>query len=875
MTGWIDEKVRYQGDGPGLAEIRGDDVFAELASHQIVVGPFQGIFDSSFPTEPTEMPARTSFQRRDTPNSLDPINTESTQRVSRHRMRGLPAIDTRYSSTQRFSDSTDGSGNTISSINREATNTDDLNRVPILGIRPPSIASSALHRQSDGGKCEILVSTDFSRKISDSPGTSAQSPSVETTISSSPQHLSLELNRPLLSTPISNTTHMSPARNTSSNRFSIMSCVHRLSNRTSVFSSDSETVACVPTETDMSWESHNLHETPIMTSSSTDIEMKDELLADNASGEDLICPEKSINLYSPWNIASPSTLAPTADYPDSNVVSPVSPGIPNSAFSSQSSSPISPIAESMSSPSNAVFPVTVLGESPDLEMAKHHEYAAGSWKIPTPVSLELKPREPEPKFSSLDHPGSSLSIQRPVSARMLFSASGAQWTKDGMPSGHFHPSHLRFQSEGWNTPSISAQTQRSRMESSNSVSFTHSSGIDQTLQSGASQSMIDSIMTQVNASNPWSLVPLSSVSSSAPPALDMHMDSSFMNGSTGALGAEMPVPLFTPVDINAGSGSLQDRPSSIGGNAQSSPSSSPYFSEGWHDIASWSRRQIDLPPLSCSGSDISSPNNRSQVAGSRPRRSRLRPRSLILSRMVPQSQSREGQESSGEAAASGSDVTSAQQYRPDSPNTVHSPSAIKTMPHCFDHRSLLVTHSPSKQTQVEELEAVIGAVHIDWMRRLESVSELWLRCHVLSRRDLFEKGILTLRDYFRGRIAQTFEDVFALVHMAFAIVILSHCQQDLYCLNDFDVDAFCDDAVQWQYAISDNEDRMSFLKAMDCGLWMRELHSNSILSSGRHINFDSITLRDSFTCGDQTELLEVLSHNGIIKACKGFLDGKS
>lgn len=881
--------------------------FPELASHQSVhemcdsSAPTHEMYDPSFPTE---MPMWASARRRDSPDILDPINSESGRRSLWHRRRGTPAMDPRCSSAKKSSNGlpdTNESGNTNSFIAREASKTDGICRGPILGINPTPFANSTLHRQSDGNKYEIRVSTDMSREISDSSSTSPQSPCVETRISSSAKHKSVDLNRPLPilpqrnslnspppfpSIPKSNNAHLSPIKNTSSNRSSVVNCVRKLSNRASVSYSDYETVECVPIVTlpdvfgtphDTSWKTQTQREPSIMRSSSTDIEMGDESLPANASSEDPTRSEDLRNHCPIWNSVSSSILTPTADYPDSNIVSPSS---PNSGFSSPLStmfSPISPIAECVSQPSRLVFPVAVSGEGLDLGTAKHQENAAGGWVLSSPPPLELKPKEPEHSCSALNAFEPRLPIQRPVSDITIASASGAQWTKDNMPSGHFHPSHRRFRSEGWHAPSVSTQSRQVRTQSSSFASLMHPRGIDELLESEASSSILNPTMTKVDASSPWSPVFLPSVSSSALPALDIHMDSSIMDGSTSSLQAELAVSPFGPVDINAGDHDLSKLTSSIGEKDQLFPFSSPYSSARWPGIVSLDDRQMHVPPLFSSRRDIFSPDDKSDGAGSHPRRLRASPRSLTLSRALSQSPTQEGQAS---GVSSEIDVTSARQCRPDLPSALHSPSAMKTMPHCFDRVPLLVTHSSSKQTQVEELEALVGIVNDHWMQKLRSVPELRLRCSALSVRVVFEKGIWTLREIFRGSYVQTFEDAFALIHLAFASAFLLHCQQDSYSLDAFNDDAFYDDALQWQQALSDKEDKILFLKAMDCWLWIPEpeLQPNPLLNSSHHKSFGSITSihwRESFSCSNQADPMEVLSTSEIFKPCIGFLDGES
>lgn len=127
-----------------------------------------------------------------------------------------------------------------------------------------------------------------------------------------------------------------------------------------------------------------------------------------------------------------------------------------------------------------------------------------------------------------------------------------------------------------------------------------------------------------------------------------------MEGSKESLRAEMPVPTFAPVEMYAGDHGLYELPSPVSGSDQPSPLISPRSPEGRPGAASWSRRQMDVPRLPRSGSDISSPDEESEGNTRSPRRSKPTPRSLTPSRVSPQSQSRERYGSGGEVAGSAS-----------------------------------------------------------------------------------------------------------------------------------------------------------------------------------------------------------------------------
>lgn len=184
-----------------------------------------------------------------------------------------------------------GSGNEISEMPQSPA------PAPLceLGTRHTSIAASTVHTQSDRNKNAIIVKTDILGKSSNSSGTLKESPCVETVISSSPILKSLNLDRPLRtspqrtleylnralpSIPNSDSTQVSPTKTSSSSRFSTTNFNHDQSSRTSTTFSDSGTA---PPETsldmiwkdyDMSWEvPHRRQEPSLLSLSSTDVEI--------------------------------------------------------------------------------------------------------------------------------------------------------------------------------------------------------------------------------------------------------------------------------------------------------------------------------------------------------------------------------------------------------------------------------------------------------------------------------------------------------------------------------------------------------------------------------------------------------------------------
>lgn len=184
-----------------------------------------------------------------------------------------------------------GSGNKISEMPQSPSPTPLFE----LGTRHTSLATSSLRRQSDRNRNVILVNTDiWRRESSDSSGPLKETPCVETKISSSPRHKSLEfdrsqpsppqltpeyLNRALPSTPNSDSTMVSPTKTSSFSPVSATNRVQSLSSMTSIDSHDSglgspETALdSIWKDYDMSWESHRRPAPSLFSSRSTNIKI--------------------------------------------------------------------------------------------------------------------------------------------------------------------------------------------------------------------------------------------------------------------------------------------------------------------------------------------------------------------------------------------------------------------------------------------------------------------------------------------------------------------------------------------------------------------------------------------------------------------------
>ena len=194
--------------------------------------------------------------------------------------------------------------------------------------------------------------------------------------------------------------------------------------------------------------------------------------------------------------------------------------------------------------------------------------------------------------------------------------------------------------------------------------------------------------------------------------------------------------------------------------------------------------------------------------------------------------------------------------------------SVKSLPHCFNENSILVSRSAPKPRQVEELQRLVRIIHTEWMQRMQRLPELCLLCNTISTSGLFKRAVRALRDFICGRRTQDFEGIFAMMHLAFAAFYL-RWQPDYV---SFDV--LLDDARQWQHVLPHDEDRIRFLSAMSC--WqLPELEPTPLLNSKFHTCFASMTPQRSLQCGDPKTLSDMLRNSEVYKLCILLLEGRS
>ena len=126
--------------------------------------------------------------------------------------------------------------------------------------------------------------------------------------------------------------------------------------------------------------------------------------------------------------------------------------------------------------------------------------------------------------------------------------------------------------------------------------------------------------------------------------------------------------------------------------------------------------------------------------------------------------------------------------------------------------------------QVQELLDLISIINKEWVEDLCRDYEVHRRCSSLSARSLLAKGINTLKTWFCGRkLGMTFEEVFSSMHIALAAAYYLHREEKSYWW-----DAFFQDALLFQHALIDEEEKKLFVMAIDRGRWLPDQRSTYI-----------------------------------------------
>ncbi len=581
--------------------------------------------------------------------------------------------------------------------------------------------------------------------------------------------------------------------------------------------------------------------------------------ANNASSDTSHWPDEPSDPHQFWSSGCsmsgtdfPDVTAPTADCTVSNVISPSS---PNTGFASPPSnvlSPVSPMTKYVYPPLTYVTPTTVTGDDSGLEIVDRHEDAAGGWSPfgSLPVQSTLKEQDSVP--------------QRSLSRR--------------------------FQFENLDTPSISSGAYHSSPRISDSKSSIHPDHFDESSEPEVSSPMTQSVVTQIDTSrrrNSFSW--LYGFNPGSPP-LNAHIESSFQSQSDVVSPSEptqptttfhalssytsaVPEPMIQKMEVR------DDQTWETGLESSRESLSSTYSS---FDLTDQRGRKFDSATSAevREGSLGKHEKDEMMTKEQEEKVHELKRSRTGHSSLYPGLQLRNPFESLIATITSELNSNGPQMHLSDSrlgpadENQSHEFATaealpIKLLPQCFDHNSLLVNNSAPKQIMVAELKELVCIVNEEWTQRIELASELGRRCKALLSSSLFERAVRTLKDFTYGTSAMSFEDIFALMHLAFAAAFFLHWQHDFYSW-----DVFYDDALQWRHVLYSNEDKVLFLNAMS-RWWLPPLALTPLPYSGLHTSYGSVMLHEFCYCDSQETLLNILRNSEVYKVCIGFLDGKS
>ena len=162
------------------------------------------------------------------------------------------------------------------------------------------------------------------------------------------------------------------------------------------------------------------------------------------------------------------------------------------------------------------------------------------------------------------------------------------------------------------------------------------------------------------------------------------------------------------------------------------------------------------------------------------------------------------------------------------------------------------------QVSVRDIYKIVERISNEWLARLGSTPHLVSRCSKLSFQDLFDRGFKAMQQCFDGFLTDSFEDMFSLVHVAYACAYCLHKDECLY-----DWDGFFVQILQWQYLLSNQDDVQCFLMAMDQLTCEHNYHLTHSLSGGRI--FDQQFYEKTFN---------MLRNGPVMRDCSMFLDGK-
>ena len=205
---------------------------------------------------------------------------------------------------------------------------------------------------------------------------------------------------------------------------------------------------------------------------------------------------------------------------------------------------------------------------------------------------------------------------------------------------------------------------------------------------------------------------------------------------------------------------------------------------------------------------------------------------------------------------------------------------------------------PKSHAQISALCDVIRAMSKEWIQRLALSTNIPQLSPDQDASALFELGIRVLRNYFRGATPSSFEDIFALMHVAVASSYIARKDDHAY---SWDTSLY--EAFQWQHLLSDVIEKGAFVKVMSrlCdphgsttsssfqGLFIDDVllpaEQATLVRLVRHLSSTGVDVNiqeegdksriHSTTDIEQIGLPGTLQSNMIIKGCTEFLDSQS
>ena len=536
---------------------------------------------------------------------------------------------------------------------------------------------------------------------------------------------------------------------------------------------------------------------------------------------------------------SPEDPAPTTNYPLTNVAFPSSPKAALASLRSDMESPISPIVEDVHPPLAIAFSAAPSHHGSVPGSSEQQEENAGGRTSISSSPLQSMPKEPNNTLFPFDTLDWDIQSLLSFYNSMESSAAVASQTENSVLQ--FSPPIVqnRYQSEQLDVPSVPTPPRHLGMYPSDLEDFIPSNGSEKVSKAEKSLSMTQSVMTPV-------YTPRSENPEFSPTAFSL---TSPPQNSRTQPDSQSLINVQSPFDPTEPSTAFHIPTFSRSLNPQTGIVTEPVMEMDDLDNSDMSTQNMEQPDA---GQSLCFP----ELQPWSPLDHFIAKNAFDLHSTGPQWHSNDH---CPQAAP--------QHHSPDS--GISQALFVKWRPYCFDHNSFLVSFLAPKQKQVEGLQNLICIINYEWKQRMESQPGLWPLYSTLSPSYLFDRAIRTLKNFICGSPPEGFEDVFAIMHLAFAAAFSLTWKQDDYLFS-----ALRDDALQWQHALPRDEDKTRFSDAMNC--WrLHELEPPPLFTSASNTKLQSMTPQDSHYCGDQQTLWDGQKKGEVFKVCIAFVDSKS